>query len=56
MGISCGLTPLVFQAPMGLCWGDIEEGVRVEVLNTDTNFSTKVYWIAYIVKLAGKAQ
>ncbi|KAK0155697.1 MBT domain-containing protein 1 [Merluccius polli] len=41
------------HAPMGTCWGDIAEGVRVEVLNSDTNLSTKVYWIAGIIKLAG---
>ncbi|KAM5135408.1 MBT domain-containing protein 1 isoform 1-T1 [Mantella aurantiaca] len=41
------------HAPMGTCWGDIAEGVRVEVLNTDQNLTTKVYWIAVIVKLAG---
>lgn len=44
----------VFQVPMGFFWGDVTEGVRVEVLNSDTNLSTKVYWIAEIVKLAGK--
>uniref|UniRef100_A0A8C7QL39 FCS-type domain-containing protein n=1 Tax=Oncorhynchus mykiss TaxID=8022 RepID=A0A8C7QL39_ONCMY len=41
------------KVPMGMCWGDLAEGVRVEVLNSDTNLSTKVYWIAGIVKLAG---
>uniref|UniRef100_A0A7N6FB18 FCS-type domain-containing protein n=1 Tax=Anabas testudineus TaxID=64144 RepID=A0A7N6FB18_ANATE len=41
------------HAPMGLCWGDVEEGIRIEVLNSDTNLSTKVYWIAEIIKLAG---
>uniref|UniRef100_G3PR84 Mbt domain containing 1 n=1 Tax=Gasterosteus aculeatus aculeatus TaxID=481459 RepID=G3PR84_GASAC len=41
------------HAPMGTCWGDIEEGVRIEVTNSDTNLSTKVYWIAEIIKLAG---
>ncbi|XP_043940873.1 MBT domain-containing protein 1 [Protopterus annectens] len=41
------------HAPMGSCWGDIAEGVRVEVPNTDNNLPTKVYWIAEIVKLAG---
>lgn len=44
----------LFKAPMGKCWGDIDEGVRVEVVNSDTNLSTKVYWIAEIIKLAGK--
>ncbi|XP_040291100.1 MBT domain-containing protein 1 [Bufo bufo] len=41
------------HAPMGTCWGDISEGVRVEVLNTDNSLSQKVFWIAVIVKLAG---
>ncbi|XP_048343879.1 MBT domain-containing protein 1 isoform X2 [Sphaerodactylus townsendi] len=41
------------HAPMGTCWGDISEGVRVEVPNTDCNLPTKVFWIAGIVKLAG---
>ncbi|KAM9295980.1 MBT domain-containing protein 1 [Gastrophryne carolinensis] len=41
------------HAPMGNCWGDIAEGVRVEVLNTDQNLTAKVFWIAGIVKLAG---
>nr|XP_025954920.1 MBT domain-containing protein 1 isoform X3 [Dromaius novaehollandiae] len=41
------------HAPMGTCWGDISEGVRVEVLNTDCSLPTKVFWIAGIVKLAG---
>lgn len=39
---------------MGNSWCDVSEGVRVEVLNSDTNLPTKVYWIAGIVKLAGK--
>ncbi|XP_062312055.1 MBT domain-containing protein 1 [Osmerus eperlanus] len=41
------------HVPMGTCWGDISEGVRVEVINSDTTLSTKVYWIAGIVKIAG---
>ncbi|XP_038012957.1 MBT domain-containing protein 1 isoform X8 [Motacilla alba alba] len=41
------------HAPMGSCWGDIAEGVRVEVPNTDCSLPTKVFWIAGIVKLAG---
>ncbi|CAB1311838.1 unnamed protein product [Coregonus sp. 'balchen'] len=41
------------SVPMGTCWGDLAEGVRVEVLNSDTNLSTNVYWIAGIVKLSG---
>nr|XP_006001283.1 PREDICTED: MBT domain-containing protein 1 isoform X5 [Latimeria chalumnae] len=41
------------HVPMGTCWGDISEGVRLEVPNTDCNLPTKVFWIAGIVKLAG---
>ncbi|XP_054986003.1 MBT domain-containing protein 1 isoform X1 [Sorex araneus] len=41
------------HAPMGTCWGDIAENVRVEVPNTDCSLPTKVFWIAGIVKLAG---
>ncbi|XP_074928164.1 MBT domain-containing protein 1 [Chelonoidis abingdonii] len=41
------------HAPMGTCWGDISEGVRVEVPNTDCSLPTKVFWIAGIMKLAG---
>lgn len=39
---------------MGKSWDDISEGVRVEVLNTDSGLHMKVYWIASIIKLAGK--
>ncbi|XP_042249227.1 MBT domain-containing protein 1-like isoform X1 [Thunnus albacares] len=38
---------------MGKSWGDISEGVRVEVPNTDSSLPMKVYWIAGIIKLAG---
>ncbi|XP_073875405.1 MBT domain-containing protein 1 isoform X14 [Macaca fascicularis] len=41
------------HAPMGTCWGDISENVRLEVPNTDCSLPTKVFWIAGIVKLAG---
>ncbi|XP_013919161.1 PREDICTED: MBT domain-containing protein 1 isoform X1 [Thamnophis sirtalis] len=41
------------HAPMGTCWGDISEGVRVEVPNTDCSLPAKVFWIAGILKLAG---
>ncbi|XP_029456527.1 MBT domain-containing protein 1 isoform X3 [Rhinatrema bivittatum] len=41
------------HVPMGNCWGDISEGVRVEVPNTDCSLPTKVFWIAEIIKLAG---
>uniref|UniRef100_A0A672F628 FCS-type domain-containing protein n=1 Tax=Salarias fasciatus TaxID=181472 RepID=A0A672F628_SALFA len=41
------------RVPMGKSWSDISEGVRVEVPNTDSGLSMKVYWIAGIIKLAG---
>ncbi|KAM9346601.1 MBT domain-containing protein 1-like [Symphorus nematophorus] len=41
------------HVPMGKSWGDISEGVRVEVPNTDSGLPMKVYWIAGIIKLAG---
>ncbi|XP_067089116.1 MBT domain-containing protein 1-like [Osmerus mordax] len=41
------------HVPMGTSWGDICEGVRVEVPNTDSGLPMKVYWIAGIIKLAG---
>ncbi|XP_075905553.1 MBT domain-containing protein 1-like [Nelusetta ayraudi] len=41
------------HVPMGRSWGDIGEGVRVEVPNTDSGLPMKVYWVAGIVKLAG---
>ncbi|KAJ7992253.1 hypothetical protein DPEC_G00276600 [Dallia pectoralis] len=41
------------HVPMGTSWGDIAEGVRVEVPNTDSGLPMRVYWIATVVKLAG---
>ncbi|XP_076864370.1 MBT domain-containing protein 1-like isoform X5 [Brachyhypopomus gauderio] len=41
------------HVPMGTSWQDVTEGIRVEVLNSDSSFSMKVYWIASIIKLAG---
>jgi len=43
----------LLQVPMGKSWGDISEGVRVEVPNSDSGLPMKVYWIATIIKLAG---
>lgn len=40
---------------MGTSWGDITEGVRIEVPNSDSSLPMKVYWIASIIKLAGKS-
>uniref|UniRef100_A0A8C8HJZ5 FCS-type domain-containing protein n=1 Tax=Oncorhynchus tshawytscha TaxID=74940 RepID=A0A8C8HJZ5_ONCTS len=41
------------HVPMGTSWGDLAEGVRVEVPNTDSGLPMKVYWIAGVIKLAG---
>ncbi|XP_038613099.1 MBT domain-containing protein 1 isoform X1 [Tachyglossus aculeatus] len=41
------------HAPMGTCWGDIADNIRVEVPNTDCSLPTKVFWIASVVKIAG---
>ncbi|XP_072531823.1 MBT domain-containing protein 1-like isoform X2 [Salminus brasiliensis] len=41
------------HVPMGNSWDDITEGIRVEVLNSDSSLPMKVYWIAAIIKLAG---
>ena len=35
-------------------WDQITEGMKVEVINTDCDLSYPVYWIASVVKLAGK--
>uniref|UniRef100_A0A8C8EKE3 FCS-type domain-containing protein n=1 Tax=Oncorhynchus tshawytscha TaxID=74940 RepID=A0A8C8EKE3_ONCTS len=40
-------------APVSFNCRYLAEGVMVEVLNSDTNLSTKVYWVAGIVKLSG---
>lgn len=44
---------VLVQVSMRKLWKDISEGVRVEVLNTDSGLNMKVYWIAAVVKLAG---
>ncbi|XP_048101597.1 MBT domain-containing protein 1 isoform X5 [Alosa alosa] len=41
------------HVPMGTSWGDITDGVRIEVPNSDSSLPMKVYWIASIIKLAG---
>ena len=35
-------------------WGNITEGMKVEIPNTDIDLPAKVYWIASVVKIAGK--
>ena len=47
------MSVVVVQVQMWRSWGDISEGVRVEVPNTDCVLPMKVYWIAGIIKLAG---
>ncbi|MGH0181909.1 UNVERIFIED_CONTAM: hypothetical protein FKN15_008066 [Acipenser sinensis] len=49
-----GVLPLCgFKAPLFDQWEDVGVGMKVEVINNDAVLPSKVYWIAYIVKLAG---
>ncbi|XP_041033736.1 lethal(3)malignant brain tumor-like protein 2 isoform X2 [Carcharodon carcharias] len=34
-------------------WEDVLEGMKVEILNLDCNLPIKVYWMAYVIRLAG---
>ncbi|TWW70481.1 MBT domain-containing protein 1 [Takifugu flavidus] len=38
---------------MATAWAAVSEGVRLEVPNSDSGLTMKVYWIAGIIKLAG---
>lgn len=42
------------QVPLNTQWEDISVGLKVEVLNSDAVLPSKVYWIAYIMRLAGE--
>lgn len=44
---------LFHHAPMSAYWGDIGNGMKIEVLNLDCNLNTKVYWIASVVQISG---
>ena len=39
---------------MSDCWESIAVGMKVEVVNTDCDLPTTVYWIATVIRLAGK--
>ncbi|XP_028843837.1 lethal(3)malignant brain tumor-like protein 2 isoform X2 [Denticeps clupeoides] len=41
------------HVPLSSSWGDIREGLKVEVLNDVAILPGKVYWIATVIKLAG---
>ncbi|XP_070552732.1 MBT domain-containing protein 1-like [Ptychodera flava] len=41
------------HSPMADNWEDIAVGMKVEVLNTDCDLSSNVFWIAQVVKIAG---
>ncbi|KAM9324480.1 lethal(3)malignant brain tumor-like protein 2 [Gastrophryne carolinensis] len=41
------------HVPLYEQWDDIEEGIKVESLNTDAVLPSRVYWISSIIKLAG---
>uniref|UniRef100_UPI00398F2666 lethal(3)malignant brain tumor-like protein 2 isoform X2 n=1 Tax=Pristiophorus japonicus TaxID=55135 RepID=UPI00398F2666 len=41
------------HAPLFDQWDDVTEGMKVELLNHNCNLPNKVYWIAYVIKLAG---
>ncbi|CAK8697239.1 unnamed protein product [Clavelina lepadiformis] len=41
------------HAQMALHWAEIDDGVKVEVLNLDCPVPTKVYWIAQVTRVAG---
>ncbi|XP_057682094.1 lethal(3)malignant brain tumor-like protein 2 isoform X2 [Corythoichthys intestinalis] len=41
------------HAPMCVQWEEINVGMKVEVLNTNAVLSTKVYWIATVIQIAG---
>lgn len=44
---------LFSHSPMSPYWGDIGNGMKLEVLNLDCNLTTDVYWIASVVQIAG---
>uniref|UniRef100_UPI00358F2D22 MBT domain-containing protein 1-like n=1 Tax=Myxine glutinosa TaxID=7769 RepID=UPI00358F2D22 len=41
------------HAPMADHWADVMDGIKVEVVNRDCPLPDKVFWIAWVVKLAG---
>ena len=46
---------VLFQAPMSECWDQMMVGMKVEVLNQDSDLQNQVFWIATVIKIAGSA-
>lgn len=44
----------IFQVPLYDQWEDVIKGMKVEVLNSDAVLPSRVYWIASVVKIAGR--
>ncbi len=42
------------QVPMADSWENINVGMKIEVLNTDNDLPYDVYWVATVIRLAGK--
>ena len=42
------------QVPLTDKWDDIRKGIKVEIVNNKATLHSKVYWIATVLKLAGK--
>ena len=40
---------------MSDCWENISVGMKVEVVNSDCDLASTVYWIATVIRLTGKA-
>lgn len=45
---------LFLQCPMADSWECITVGMKVEVINTDCPVDGEVYWIASVIRVAGK--
>ncbi|XP_038152717.1 lethal(3)malignant brain tumor-like protein 2 isoform X2 [Cyprinodon tularosa] len=45
--------PCFAHAPLSSYWDDVVVGMKVEVLNTNSVLSNKVYWIASVIQIAG---
>ncbi|XP_041357919.1 MBT domain-containing protein 1-like isoform X2 [Gigantopelta aegis] len=41
------------HAPMSECWDQMMVGMKVEVLNQDSDLPNQVFWIATVIKIAG---
>ncbi|XP_063796450.1 lethal(3)malignant brain tumor-like protein 2 isoform X5 [Pseudophryne corroboree] len=41
------------HVPLSNQWDDIEDGIKVESLNTDAVLPSRVYWISSVIRIAG---